>query len=199
MSDIRTFHQRSLTVAQTVVDQVDPGQLDLPTPCSEWTLGQLLAHMTGQNHGFAASARGETEDLTIWHDRPVGKEPADVFAASAADVITAFAEPGALDRTLWLPEIHPRFRFPAAQAIGFQFIDTVVHAWDVAQAVGVAVDFDQDLLDAALPVAELVPDGANRLTPGAAFAPGLDSGPAGTTLDRILALLGRDPAWASAS
>ncbi|MHA6759037.1 TIGR03086 family metal-binding protein [Streptacidiphilus sp. PAMC 29251] len=195
MSDIRTLHQRALTVAQSVVDQVEPGRLDLPTPCSAWTLGQLLAHMTVQNHGFAASARGESADLSIWHDRPVGQDPAGVFAASAADVITAFAEEGALQRTLWLPELHPSFRFPAEQAIGFQFIDSVVHAWDVAEAIGVPVAFDQDLLDAALPIAEFVPDGENRRAPGAAFQPGLATGEPLPTLEHILALLGRSASW----
>ena len=203
MSDIRILHRRALTVTQSLVDQVDPAQLDLPTPCAAWTLGQLLAHMTGQNHGFAAAARGESEDLAIWDDRPVGKDPAGVFAASATDLVAAFAEEGALQRTLWLPEIHPRFRFPAAQAISFQFIDTVVHAWDVGAAIGAPVVFDQELLDAALPIAESVPDGENRLTQGAAFQPGLVDGAAldgaadgdGPTLDRILSLLGRSPKW----
>ncbi|MFC1421467.1 TIGR03086 family metal-binding protein [Streptacidiphilus cavernicola] len=199
MSDIRELHRRALTTAQSVVDQVDPDRLDLPTPCSAWTLGRLLAHMTGQNHGFAASARGESEDLSIWEDRQVDADPAGVFAASAADVTAAFAADLTLERTLWLPEIHPRFRFPAAQAIGFHYIDTVVHAWDVAAAIGAPLAFDQDLLDAALPIAEFVPDGESRLAPGAAFRPAIASGsePGGPTLDRILALLGRSPQWSA--
>lgn len=197
MSDIRELHRRALTAAQSVVDQVDPDRLDLPTPCSAWTLRRLLAHMTGQNHGFAASARGESEDLSIWDDREVGTDPAGVFAASAADVIAAFAEDGALERTLWLPEIHPRFRFPAAQAIGFQFIDSVVHAWDVAASIGVPVVFDQELLDAALPIAEFVPDGENRQAPGASFRPRLATDADGPALGRVLALLGRSPDWSA--
>ncbi len=195
MSDIRELHRRVLTTAQSVVDQVDPGRLDLPTPCSAWTLGRLLAHMSGQNHGFAASARGESQDMAIWEDRQVSTDPAGVFADSASDVAAAFAEEGALDRTLWLPEIHPRFRFPATQAIGFHFIDTVVHAWDVAASVGVPLVLDQDVLDAALPIAEFVPAGESRLAPGAAFGPVLTSGSEGSALDRILTLLGRAPDW----
>jgi uncharacterized protein (TIGR03086 family) len=197
MSDIRELHRRALTTVQSLVDQVEPGQLDLPTPCAAWTLDQLLAHMTGQNHGFAASARGESQDLSIWDDRPVGKDPSGVFAASVADVTSAFAEEGVLERRLWLPEIHPRLRFPATQAIGFQFIDSVVHAWDVAAAIGVAVAFDQDLLDAALPIAGFVPDGESRQVPGAAFGPVAAAAPDSPVLDRILALLGRSPQWSA--
>jgi uncharacterized protein (TIGR03086 family) len=197
MSDIRELHRRALTTAQSVVDQVVPERLDLPTPCSAWTLRRLLAHMTGQNHGFAASARGESEDLSIWEDREVGTDPAGVFAASAADVTAAFAEDGTLERTLWLPEIHPRFRFPAPQAVGFQFIDSVVHAWDVAASIGIPVTFDQELLDAALPIAEFVPDGENRRVSGASFRPRLTTDADRPALDRVLALLGRSPDWSA--
>ncbi len=58
MSDIRVLHRRALQVSVDAVNRVRPDQLALPTPCAEWDLGRLLAHMTGQNHGFAAVARG---------------------------------------------------------------------------------------------------------------------------------------------
>jgi len=77
------------------------------------------------------------------------------------------------------------------------FIDTVVHAWDVAATIGEPVVFDQELLDAALPIAAAVPDGENRLAPSAAFHPGLDGGADGDgpALEQILSLLGRSPKW----
>jgi uncharacterized protein (TIGR03083 family) len=80
-------------------------QLDLPTPCAEWTLRQLLGHMIGQHYGFAAAARGETSDLSVWADRPPGPDLHAVYAAAVADVTAAFAEDGMLERRLWLPEI----------------------------------------------------------------------------------------------
>ncbi|MFC8721703.1 maleylpyruvate isomerase family mycothiol-dependent enzyme, partial [Kitasatospora sp. NPDC057198] len=91
-ADIRTLDARALRAARSLVDRVGADQLDRPTPCGSWTLGQLLAHMTGQNHGFAAAARGDGRDLAHWADRPVGDDPAGVFAASAAEVAAAFAE-----------------------------------------------------------------------------------------------------------
>jgi hypothetical protein len=56
---------------------------------------------------------------------------------------------------------------------------------------------DDDVLEAALQVAERVPTGEARLAPGAAFAPVLESQGA-STLDRILLLLGRSPGWPDA-
>jgi hypothetical protein len=56
------------------------------------------------------------------------------------------------------------------------------------------VDFDPALLDAALGVARAVPGGAARTEPGAAFAPPV-TWPGDTSLDQIVAALGRSPDW----
>ena len=84
--------------------------------------------------------------------------------------------------------------FPARTAIGFHFVDYVVHGWDVAAAIGVPARFAPELLHSVLPYAREVPDGGSRRTPGAAFRPGL--APTSTDpLAQILALLGRSPSW----
>jgi uncharacterized protein (TIGR03086 family) len=158
MTDLRTFHREATGVARAVVGAVDDTALNAPTPCGSWDLRQLLAHMTGQNHGFAASARGETADLGIWADRPVDTAPAQTFGASADDVVAAFAEDGLLERRLWLPEISTDRLFSAGAAVGFQLVDTVVHTWDVAKSLGMDVEFSAGLLAATLPIALAVPD-----------------------------------------
>ncbi|GAA1359952.1 TIGR03086 family metal-binding protein [Streptomyces beijiangensis] len=195
MSDLITLHRRVMETTTGVVAAVRPGQLALPTPCGEWNLSQLLAHMTGQNHGFAAVARGERSDASVFADRPVDEDPAAGFAASAADVLTAFAEPGVLERGFWLPEIRDGITLPGRIAVGFHFIDYVVHGWDVAASLGVPITFDAEVLAAGVPIAEAVPDDTSRKAAGAAFAPGLDSTPDAAPFDRILRLLGRDPGW----
>ncbi|MCW2872328.1 TIGR03086 family metal-binding protein [Actinacidiphila oryziradicis] len=195
MTDIRVLDRRALAAAEEIVRKIDGSRPDRPTPCSEWTLAQLLAHMVGQNHGFAAAARGAGKDLAVWADRPVGEEPAEAFAASAAKVTAAFGEEGALERGFCLPEIRDGGLFPARTAIGFHFVDTVVHGWDVARSIGVEAAFDADLLAAVLPIAEAVPGGAARQRKGSAFRHGVPAGEGAGLLDRILALLGRDPGW----
>ena len=70
-----------------------------------------------------------------------------------------------------------------------------MHGWDVARALGQPYELDDDLVKAAVPVAESVPEGERRLRPGAAFRPGLPASDEAGSMDRILALLGRSPAW----
>jgi uncharacterized protein (TIGR03086 family) len=93
-----------------------------------------------------------------------------------------------------LPDISPKLPFPAAEAIGFHFVDYVVHGWDVARALGRAYDLEPDVLAAALPIAQAVPDGERRRRPGAAFAPRVAAS-SGGPLGQIVALLGRRPDW----
>jgi uncharacterized protein (TIGR03086 family) len=201
MSDIRELDARAVRASVAIVATMTPGDLAKPTPCAGWTLGDLLAHMITQHNGFAAAARGHGGDVDFWQVGPLGADPAGDYATAADRVLAAFAAAGVLERTFALPEIAPGLEFPAAQAISFHFIDYVVHGWDVARSLGLKYVPDDDLLTAALPVAEAVPDGAMRQRPGAAFAPRLDGLPAAETdpMGRILALLGRSPDWTPSS
>jgi uncharacterized protein (TIGR03086 family) len=189
--DFRPFDERAVRATVTVVAQVSPGDLSLPTPCSSWDLGALLAHMTAQHRGFAAAAEGRGADREIWVPEPLGPQPLPAYAEAAETVITAFAAPGRLDAPFDLPEIGPQ-PIPGRTAIAFHFIDYVVHGWDVARTIGVPYELDEDLVAAALPIAEAVPDDPARRAPGAAFAPRL-ADPGTGPLDRILTLLGRHP------
>jgi uncharacterized protein (TIGR03086 family) len=198
-----------------VVAKIGDADLGRSTPCAEWTVADLVAHMTIQHEGFAAAAAGEGGDLARWQGTrppagPAGEphtpaleatEVAEALVAeyeAAADrVIEAFAAEGIGSRRFELPEISSVVTFHASQAIGFHLVDYVVHGWDVARSLGLGYDLEPGVLDAALVVARAVPDGRPRLVPGAAFKQRLVAAAeteAGQ-LGQILALLGRDPGW----
>lgn len=195
MVDIRELDRRALELTVGLVRQVRADQLGGPTPCSAWTLRQLLEHMIGQHHGFAAAADGETADRSVFAPVPLGPDWSAQYAGSVARVTAAFAADGVLERRLWLPEIRDGIGFPAPLAIGFHFLDYVVHGWDVAAAIGVPYDPAPDLVEETLARASQVPDGPPRMQPGAAFRPKLTAPETASSLDRLLAALGRSPAW----
>lgn len=176
-----------------IVEQLTPADLDRPTPCEGWTLRDLLEHNIAQHYGFAAASRGEG-DIAVWKTKPLGADPIAEYRAAAAHVLTAFAETGVLERRFPVPEIMPDLVIPANLGISFHFVDYVVHSWDMAASLGVKLDFDEELLSAALLIARAVPGGDVRTRPGASFAPIIEL-TGGSTLDQILALLGRSPDW----
>ncbi|MEA5359443.1 TIGR03086 family metal-binding protein [Amycolatopsis sp., V23-08] len=174
-----------------LVARSTPADFGKATPCEAWTLYGLVAHMTTQNLGFAASARGDG-DLAHWKLVSLGDDPVATYRDSVERVLDAFA---AIDRDeLPLPEFSTEITFRPEQVLGFHFVDYVVHSWDVARTLGLPVHFDQDVLDAALRITESVPGGQSRLVPGAAFGPAVD-GTELSGLDRVVALLGRSPKW----
>ncbi|MEV7600596.1 TIGR03086 family metal-binding protein [Kitasatospora sp. NPDC089797] len=195
------LHARAMEVAVEVVDTVRPEHLDRPTPCADWTLRRLLEHCVGQHRGFAAAALGAGPDLALFADARLGADPAADFRRTGAELTAGFRAAAAAERSLWLPEIRDGGPFPLRLAVGFHLVDTLVHAWDVAAALGgaaalvAAVDGDEALATALLTVSEAVPDTPEARAPGRAFRPGREVGAGAGRFDRALALLGRDPAW----
>lgn len=201
--DLRPLHRRAVIASVDLVAAVTPADLGRPTPCAGWDLADLLTHMTVQHRGFAAAARGGGADLAVWQPASVADavraEPAAAYGAAAADVLGAFEADGVLDVTFAMPEFGPGATVPGAMAIGFHFVDYVVHGWDVARSLGVAFTPDADVLGAVLPLALAVPDGDVRAAPNSPFAHALDTGAAADDLERLLLHLGRSPDWAPAA
>lgn len=200
--DVRPYHRPAVTASVDIVNAVTLDDLDRPTPCAGWNLADLLAHMTVQHYGFAAAARGNGADLAVWQPTTVADavatDPAGAYAKAAADVLDAFSVDGVLDATFALPEFGPGATVPGAMAIGFHFVDYVVHGWDVARTIDAAFELPTDVISAVLPLALGVPDGEFRETPGSPFARAITSTDGVSDLDRILLHLGRSPDWAPA-
>lgn len=194
--DIVALDARVVRATVSVVSQVGPADLARPTPCADWTLGELLAHMTAQHDGWAAAAAGDGGDLSRWQPGPPAADPVQEYAAAAGRVLAAFGADGVPDREFALAELSPLLRFPAAGAISFHFIDYLVHGWDVARSLGLdPPKYEPDLLAAALPVAQAVPDGELRKQGVVPFAPGISVAGVLSAMDQIVAMLGRSPSW----
>ncbi|OBG29215.1 TIGR03086 family metal-binding protein [Mycobacterium sp. E3198] len=197
--DVRSPHRAAVQASVDVVAAVTRGDLRRPTPCAGWNLLDLLCHMTVQHQGFAAAARGGGDSPIVWAPErvaaAVAADPAGTYAAAAADVLDAFAVDGVLDAAFALPDFGPGASFPGAVAIGFHFVDYVVHGWDVARSIGVQFALPGDVLAAALPLVLVIPDGDYRTMDGAPFGPAVVAPAGATDLDRILGHLGRTPGW----
>ncbi|WP_433287107.1 TIGR03086 family metal-binding protein [Pseudonocardia sp. CA-142604] len=176
------FHlQGSLAYALDVVGRVVPDRLDDPTPCPGWDVRALVAHLTDSVTVLAGA-------------RTPSRAPAD-----PDDPVPAFTEAVCLLLTR-LPRRasrasgasgHPKSTAELATAVGA--VEVAVHGWDVARACGstrpVPAVIAMDLLEL---VPALVPSGARSGLFGAPVRvpPGAPPG------DRLVAFMGRSPAWA---
>ena len=193
------LHRTAVLATVDTVDAVTSGDLARPTPCAGWSLADLLAHMTAQHYGFAAAARGRGADSRVWDPGTVAgavaADPGAAYAASANDMLEAFAADGVLEAPFVLPEFGPGASFPGAMAVGFHFVDYVVHGWDVARTLGATFELPAEVIAAALPLALAVPDGDFRSGDDVPFRPAVATNGVVSDIDRILAHLGRSPVW----
>ena len=133
MSALDDLQAASDAFAERLVG-VTVDQWDLPTPCPEWSVRDLFAHVAGGNQFAVALLAGasaqEARAAARTLDLAAGAQEA--FRVSAAAQLAAFSEPGAFERTCH----HPVGDLPGAQFIGLRIGDLIVHAWDLATAVG---------------------------------------------------------------
>ena len=188
--DLRQADRTTVIRSIQLVRQVRVADLDRPTPCDGWSLGDLLDHMTAQHRGFAASAVGRGAELANWAVHPAGADAVEHYAAAADAVLTAFAGITDLATPMAIPELSPTRTFPAGRAIGFHLVDYLGHSWDVARSLELPLDLPEDVVLAGLELARAIPDTPARREPGAIFGP-----PTPITRDdplhEFLALLGR--------
>lgn len=194
MNDLVALDHTAVQESLRILRAARAADWQRPSPCTGWTLRDLVAHMTAQHHGFAAAARGSGADRTYWIAPELGRDPFKVYDESVRHVLAAFAEEGVLERGFTLPEIGGTFT--GRTAVGFHLLDYVVHSWDVATTIGVGVgvgiDLPRPVVEAALDIARKVPKGPERRGPGAAFAPALPTPEDASPIEEMLALLGRD-------
>ncbi len=197
MNQLRELHREAVLDSVRVVLLVGADDFERSTPCDGWTLRDLLRHMIVQHRGFAAAASGRITTLDEWLPSSVATDLVLDYLDSSAHVIRAFADQSLGSRWLLLPEISTSDTVSVKRAMGFHLVDYVVHAWDVAKAIGVHYQPSAAVAEAAWQVASRVPNSPERVEPGSSFAPSLDVGSDAPMIDRIVATLGRSPAWPS--
>lgn len=168
MDELRPLFDKALADAGERVLGAAATDLRAPTPCAGWDLGALIGHMIGQNEGFAGAVRDGDAPASAY--LPVELSADEVparWTESAERLRKAFgtAEPTARVR---LAELD--LEVPVAVALSMQLLDSAVHAWDVAAALG--EDYRPD--DA---IARVVHESAQRIAARPGGTPGVFAAP----------------------
>jgi uncharacterized protein (TIGR03086 family) len=172
--------------------RVTDAQRDAPTPCTEWTVTQVLQHAAGDQLAWAAALgtgagpEHNPFDPSGHLQGSVTELLAPVVAAATA-AWTAVA-PGADP----VPTPLPQGALPAATAAAACALDAAVHAWDVTAAVGLPSALTPRLADDLLPAARAIVEPLRQF---GVYAPALAPQAGDDTAAELLRYLGRDPNW----
>jgi uncharacterized protein (TIGR03086 family) len=113
---------------------VGAGDWDRPTPCEDWDVHHLVAHVIGGNRFGALildGASAEDAFTTVVARRQVGDDPVADLDESHAELRARFVLPGALDGTV----DHIHGAVPASRFLEMRVYDVALHTWDLARAV----------------------------------------------------------------
>ncbi|SEM03807.1 TIGR03086 family metal-binding protein [Streptacidiphilus jiangxiensis] len=170
-----------------LVRQVDPGQWGLPTPCRRWTVRDLVHHVTVQHlwvPPLLAGVPAAVVDDRVDGDRHA-EDPVLAWKRASAEAEEAVHTKGALDRpvTLWTGPA------PATHLCSQLAMDTVVHAWDLARAIGADTRLPDPLVSFAL---RELSGYADRLAASGLFDRPRPVPAHADSQTRLLALTGRD-------
>jgi uncharacterized protein (TIGR03086 family) len=144
--NVSDLHQRASGEFGRRVHAVGDDQWSLPTPCTEWDVRALVNHLVYENLWTVPLMEGRTiEDVGDRYEGDLlGDNPQAAYDAAAAPALEAVQQDGAMERT-----VHLSFGdFPGREYALQLFADHLVHAWDLARAIGADERLDPELVDA---------------------------------------------------
>ena len=177
------------------VAAVRPEQWTNPSPCAAWSARDVVGHIVDM-HGVMLRPLGKT----LSPAPRLETDPLGAFRAARADVEALLADPalaGAEGDT-------PSGRLTVSQHVDrVVSTDLVLHVWDLARATGQDDTIDPVEVERCWHgTASLPADLLEKLRTPGAFGPGVEvfgpevKVPVDAPLqDRLLGLIGRDPAW----
>jgi uncharacterized protein (TIGR03086 family) len=189
--DPKRLYLYALEEATKVVEQVEPEHMGLPTPDSEWSVHDLLQHITYELAWTADIVAGRTVGEV--GDRYDGELLNGDLANAWKDYELAarVAVAGA--------DLHGTAHLSYADKTVGEYLveagnDQLIHAWDLGQAVGVTVRFDEKVAD------ELYQHALARreeLLGSGLFAAPVEVPDSANMQTKLLGILGRSVRWRS--
>ena len=175
-----------------VVRVITPDQLTNPTPCTEYDVRKLVNHLLFWGPSLEGAGRKESVPPPAAAEADVDLTAGDWrgdLLAQLDRTAKAWAPPPAWEGTTYMGGPH---ELPAAMIGDMITGELVVHGWDLAQATGQRLDLQADLLTHLL---DAVAEGAEQGRAMGIYGPEVPVPARAPTLDRILGITGRDPAW----
>ena len=180
--------------AKEVASSVTQAQAADATPCSRWSVLDLLNHLIGGLEFTAGCIVGDVPDIRPNEAESSYRGETDVdvlvraYPAAVDRVLELAADPGALERTA----MTPFGEMPVARIMMGTVMDQLVHCWDLARATGQDTTLDSEMVEFAYGM--LVSGGFADMGRQAGFVGPEISVPDDSSLqDKMIGYMGRQP------
>ena len=180
------------TAAAAVIAKLDDRHWDLPTPCDEWSVRDVVNKMTASTIVFTAFGerrRPEPAYDLVHPAEIVGDDPLGTFQSAATECRRVWRSDGALDGTA--PSTVGEY--PAKAVLNARIFDTTILTWDVATAVAASHGISDELAAYVLRVAKALVGNVRAVSPERYKDPA--DHPDQPLLEQMIAATGRDPKW----
>ncbi|WP_092529317.1 TIGR03086 family metal-binding protein [Amycolatopsis arida] len=185
MIDLKPACHRMAEVLAGITDD----QLTRPTPCTEYTVGDLIDHVDGAAVGFTAVARkevGEQEDPPEPTAANLGPGWRDAARRHVRTLGEAWDDPAAWRGTA----TGAGLELPTELWGRIALTEMVVHGWDLARATGQPFDLPEETLRACL---DHVSGFVTEAPLPELWNPPVEVPADAPLLDRVVGLAGRTP------
>jgi uncharacterized protein (TIGR03086 family) len=163
----------------TVIAGIGDDQLDMPTPCDEFTVEGVLDHMLSGAVAFSAAFQGETPGPL-----PTGVDKRALVGGALGSLVEAMHRPHALEQEIAAP-----FGVVPGEAFArFVVLDGLVHGWDLATATGQPYDPPEALVRAVQAFAD---EALPPLRNGETFGKPTPAPDTASPIERLAAFTGR--------
>jgi uncharacterized protein (TIGR03086 family) len=184
------LHRRALAAFADRAADIRSDQWTAPTPCADWDVHALVNHIVNENRWTVPLLAGATiDEVGSGLDGDLlGTDPIGSLESAVARAEAAVAQPGALNRT-----VHLSFGDTPAEEYAWQLLaDHLIHAWDLAAAIGADTRLDLDLVQAC---AGWFAGREDLYRQAGAIGARIPVPEDADDQERLLATFGRDSAW----
>jgi len=164
---------RALDQTVDVLSAIPADRLSSPTPCGDWDVAGLVAHVVAAPRNFLTMARGGQPDWSAKPSLPV--DWAAEFRSGADELLD-----------MW----HGASGSASPQAVDWQTAELAVHTWDLVRATGQSRELDPEVAQRGFDFMSSALTPENR---GTVFGPAVNVADDAPIYDRLAAFAGRDP------
>jgi uncharacterized protein (TIGR03086 family) len=138
------LHEKAITGLTALIAAIEPDQWTLRTPCPDWDVRDLVAHLIAEARWAPPLLAGLTiAEVGSSLDAPLDPDPVVAWSTAQRAALRAAQEPHIQESVVHVSDGD----IPAAEYLRQLTADYLIHGWDLAITLGLDDTLDPELVD----------------------------------------------------